>query len=111
MPAIVFLVIAAAAPITVVAANLPIIFGVPGSVGARLMVLVATVILLLFSVGCAWMTPHMLGAGALLLVRRPCRLGMCTASIALLSYVLPTVSMTCYLGVLACGRELTTLHG
>ncbi|WP_258065750.1 hypothetical protein [Pseudoclavibacter sp. RFBA6] len=47
MPGIVFMVIAAAAPITVVAANFPIIFGASGSVGAPLMVLVATAILLL----------------------------------------------------------------
>lgn len=104
VPGIVFMVIAAAAPITVVAANFPIIFGVSGSVGAPLMVLVATAILLLFSVGYAWMTPHVPDAGAFYsYVDRGLgrRLGLGTASIALLSYVLLTVSMTCYLGVQA----------
>ena len=61
---IVFMVIAAAAPITVVAANFPIIFSVSGSVGAPTMILVATIILLLFSVGYAWMTPQVPDAGA-----------------------------------------------
>lgn len=99
---IVFMVIAAAAPITVVAANFPIIFSVSGSVGAPTMILVATVILLLFSVGYAWMTPQVPDAGAFYsYVDRGLgrRAGLGTAAIALLSYVLLTVSMTCYLGV------------
>lgn len=99
---IVFMVVAAAAPITVVAANFPIIISVSGSLGAPLMILVATVILLLFSVGFSWMTPHVPDAGAFYsyidrgLGRRA---GLGAASIALFSYVLLTVSMTCYLGV------------
>ena len=99
---IVFMVVAAAAPITVVAANFPIIISVSGSLGAPLMILVATAILLLFSVGFSWMTPHVPDAGAFYsyidrgLGRRA---GLGAASIALFSYVLLTVSMTCYLGV------------
>lgn len=99
---IVFMVIAAAAPITVVAANFPIIIGVSGSIGAPTMILAATLILLLFAVGYAWMTPRVPDAGAFYsyvhsgLGRRP---GLGTAAIALLSYILLTVSMTCYLGV------------
>lgn len=101
---IVLMVIAAAAPITVVVANFPIILMESGSVGAPLMILAATVILLLFSVGYAWMTQHVPDAGAFYsyvdrgLGRRP---GLGTAGIALFSYVLLTVSMTCYLGVQA----------
>src|SRR5690625_7847217 len=53
---IVLMVVAAAAPITVVVANFPIILMSAESVGAPLMVLAATVILLLFSVGYTWMT-------------------------------------------------------
>lgn len=66
------------------------------------MILVATVILLLFAVGFSWMTPHVPDAGAFYsyidrgLGRRA---GLGAASIALFSYVLLTVSMTCYLGV------------
>ncbi|WP_157000417.1 APC family permease [Leucobacter komagatae] len=99
---IVFMVIAAAAPITVVAANFPLIISVSGSVGAPTMILVATAILLLFSVGYAWMTPRVPDAGAFYsYVHRGLgrRAGLGTASIAMLSYVLLTVSMTCYLGV------------
>ena len=61
---IVLMVVAAAAPITVVVANFPIILMSAESVGAPLMVLAATVILLLFSVGYTWMTPHVPDAGA-----------------------------------------------
>jgi len=101
---IVLMVVAAAAPITVVVANFPIILLSGGSVGAPLMILAATVILLLFSVGYTWMTPHVPDAGAFYAyVDRGLgrRAGLGTAAIALLSYVLLTVSMTCYLGVQA----------
>lgn len=104
VPGIVFMVIAAAAPITVVAANFPIIISVSGSLGAPLMILAATVILLLFSVGYAWMTPRVPDAGAFYsYVHRGLgrRAGLGTAAIALLCYLLLTVSMTCYLGVQA----------
>lgn len=101
---IVLMVIAAAAPITVVVANFPIILMESASVGAPLMILAATIILLLFSVGYAWMTRYVPDAGAFYsYVDRGLgrRLGLGTAAIALLSYVLLTVSMTCYLGVQA----------
>lgn len=104
VPGIVFMVIAAAAPITVVGANFPIIFTVSESVGAPLMIAVATLILLLFSVGFAWMSPRVPDAGAFYsYVHRGLgrKAGLGTASLALLSYVLLTVSMTCYLGVQA----------
>ncbi len=99
---IVLMVVAAAAPITVVVANFPLILLESGSIGAPLMILAATLILLLFAVGFTWMTPHVPDAGAFYayvhqgLGRRA---GLGTAAVALLSYVLLTVSMTCYLGV------------
>lgn len=96
------MVIAAAAPITVVAANFPLIITVSGSIGAPTMILAATAILLLFSVGYAWMTPRVPDAGAFYsYVHRGLgrKAGLGTAAIALLSYILLTVSMTCYLGV------------
>ena len=102
VPGIVFMVIAAAAPITVVAANFPIIIGISGSVGVPTMVLAATAILLLFAVGYTWMSPRVPDAGAFYsYVHRGLgrRMGLGTAAIALFSYVLLTVSMTCYLGV------------
>ncbi|MFD4007667.1 APC family permease [Brachybacterium paraconglomeratum] len=101
---IVLMVVAAAAPITVVVANFPLILLESGSIGAPLMILAATLILLLFAVGFTWMTPHVPDAGAFYayvhqgLGRRA---GLGTAAVALLSYVLLTVSMTCYLGVQA----------
>lgn len=104
VPGIVLMVIAAAAPITVVVANFPIIFMESQNVGAPLMILAATIILLLFSVGYAWMTQYVPDAGAFYsYVDRGLgrRMGLGTAAIALLSYVLLTVSMTCYLGVQA----------
>lgn len=102
VPGIVFMVVAAAAPITVVVANFPIVISESGSIGAPLMVLAATLILALFSVGYAWMTPKVPDAGAFYsYVDRGLgrRAGLGTAAIALFSYVLLTVSMTCYLGV------------
>ncbi len=101
---IVLMVVAAAAPITVVVANFPLILLESGNVGAPLMILGATLILLLFSVGYTWMTPHVPDAGAFYAyVDRGLgrRAGLGTAAVALLSYVLLTVSMTCYLGVQA----------
>lgn len=99
---IVLMVIAAAAPITVVVANFPIILRESENVGAPLMILAATIILLLFSVGYAWMTKYVKDAGAFYsYVDRGLgrHMGLGTAAVALLSYVLLTVSMTCYLGV------------
>lgn len=110
---IVLMVVAAAAPITVVVANFPLILLESGSIGAPLMILAATLILLLFAVGFTWMTPHVPDAGAFYayvhqgLGRRA---GLGTAAVALLSYVLLTVSMTCYLGVQA-GNLLTLWTG
>lgn len=101
---IVLMVVAAAAPITVVVANFPLILLESGTVGAPLMILGATLILLLFSVGYTWMTPHVPDAGAFYAyVDRGlgARAGLGTAAIALLCYLLLTVSMTCYLGVQA----------
>jgi amino acid transporter len=101
---IVLMVVAAAAPITVVVANFPLILAESGSVGAPLMILAATLILLLFAVGFTWMTPHVPDAGAFYAyVHRGLgrRAGLGTAAVALLSYALLTVSMTCYLGVQA----------
>ncbi|HLQ79832.1 MAG TPA: amino acid transporter, partial [Brachybacterium sp.] len=101
---IVLMVVAAAAPITVVVANFPLILLESGTVGAPLMIVGATLILLLFSVGYTWMTPHVPDAGAFYAyVDRGlgARAGLGTAAIALLCYLLLTVSMTCYLGVQA----------
>lgn len=100
--AIVFMVLAAAAPITVVAANFPIIFMESASAGGPLMILAASIILLLFSVGFTRMTPHVPDAGAFYsYVDRGLgrRAGLGVAGVALVAYVLLTVSMTCYLGV------------
>lgn len=101
---IVFMVLAAAAPITVVAANFPIIFMSAQNSAAPLMILAAMVILILFSIGFTRMTPFVPDAGAFYsYVDRGLgrRMGRGTAGIALFSYVLLTVSMTCYLGVQA----------
>lgn len=101
---IVFMVVAAAAPITVVAANFPIIFMSSGSAAVPLMILAATIILLLFSVGFTRMSLHVPDAGAFYsYVRHGLgrRMGLGTAGLALVSYLLLTVSMTCYLGVQA----------
>src|SRR5699024_12811808 len=83
---------------------LPLILLESGPVGAPLMIVGAPLILLLFSVGYTWMPPHVPDAGAFYAyVDRGlgARAGLGTAAIALLCYLLLTVSMTCYLGVQA----------
>lgn len=64
VPSIVFMVIAAAAPITVVGGNAPIAIGKGPGAGAPLGFLIAAAVMALFSVGFVTMTPYVKDAGA-----------------------------------------------
>lgn len=64
VPSIVFMVIAAAAPITVVGGNVPIAIGRGPGASAPLGFLVAAFVMVLFSVGFVTMTPYVKEAGA-----------------------------------------------
>lgn len=86
---IVFFVVAAAAPLTVVVGVPPIIFGVAGNAAGAAAFVVAGLVLLLFSVGYAAMSKHISGpAGFAVFVEHAFgrRFGGATAYVALLSY-------------------------
>jgi len=61
---IVFMVVAAAAPLTVIGGNMPLGMGLGNGAGAPVGFIVAAVVLLLFSIGFVTMTPHVKEAGA-----------------------------------------------
>lgn len=61
VPGVVFVVVAAAAPLTVVVGVPPIIFGVAGNAAAAAAFAIAGLVLLLFSVGYAAMSKHISG--------------------------------------------------
>ncbi|QBS46251.1 APC family permease [Nocardia sp. CS682] len=86
---IVFLVIAAAAPLTAVGGALPLMIGLGNGAGAPTAYLVAAGVLLLFSVGYAAMSSHLDEAGAFYAYARrglgP-RAGLGAAGLALLTY-------------------------
>lgn len=63
-PALVFMIIAASAPLTVVAGGVPSNFGVTGLVGIPLSFIVLGIILVLFAIGYAAMSRHVHNAGA-----------------------------------------------
>lgn len=64
VPALVFMIIAASAPLTVVAGGIPSNFAVTGNVGIPLSFIVLGVCLALFAVGYAAMSSHIRNAGA-----------------------------------------------
>ena len=98
---IVFMVIAAAAPMAVTIGIFPLIFSSGGSPGAPLFYIVAGVVLLLFSVGFTTMSKYVHNAGAfytyvqLGLGRMP---GSGAALLALLSYTVLLISNYIYIG-------------
>ncbi|MGV8880675.1 MAG: APC family permease [Rhodoglobus sp.] len=100
--AIVFMVVAAAAPLGVVVANTPIIIGVSGSFAAPLFFIGVTIILLLFSVGFTFMSRHITNAGAFYsyiqagIGRIP---GIGAATLALGAYFLLFIAVVAYAGV------------
>jgi amino acid transporter len=86
---VVFFVVAAAAPLTVVVGVPPIIFGVAGNVAAAAAFVIAGLVLLLFSVGYAAMSKHISGpAGFAVFAERAFgpRFGGATSFLAVLSY-------------------------
>ncbi|MGW5051897.1 APC family permease [Actinokineospora sp. NPDC004072] len=98
---IVFMVIAAAAPLTVIGGNVPLAIGSGNGAGAPIGFVIAALVLLVFSVGFVTMTPHVKEAGAFYsyvtrgLGGRP---GMGTAYVALVAYTAIQVGMYGYFG-------------
>lgn len=99
--AVTFMVIAAAAPLTVVGGLVPIGFLIGNGIGFPVMFLVATVILLLFSVGLTTMSRYLPKAGSFFvfathgLGRTP---GLATAYLALICYTTVQIAVFSYLG-------------
>ncbi|MEC4840405.1 APC family permease [Mycobacteroides chelonae] len=109
---IVFMVVAAAAPLAVVTASVPLIISVSHSSAAPQFFLVAMVVLALFSVGFTSMGKHVPNAGAFYSyiqcgLGRHCGVG--AAALALGSYAVMLLGLYTYLGV-ATSALLTTIH-
>lgn len=99
--AIVFMVVAAAAPLTVIGGNMPLGIGLGNGAGAPVGFLSAALVLLVFSVGFVTMTPHVPEAGAFYsyvtkgLGTRP---GMGVAFVALVAYTAIQAGIYGYIG-------------
>lgn len=99
--AIVFMVIAAAAPLTVIGGNVPIAIGAGNGPGAPIGFALAAVILLVFSVGFVTMTPFVKEAGAFfsyVTAGLGSRLGLGSAFTALVAYTAIQVGIYGYMG-------------
>ncbi|OHU18840.1 amino acid transporter [Mycobacteroides franklinii] len=109
---IVFMVVAAAAPLAVVTASIPIVIAVSASTAAPQFFLVAMIVLALFSVGFTSMSTYVPNAGAFYSYIQ-CGLGrhigVGAAALALGSYAVMLLGLYAYLGV-ATSALLTTVH-
>ncbi|MEV7289894.1 APC family permease [Streptomyces sp. NPDC093252] len=109
---IVFMVVAAAAPLAVVTASVPIIVSVSGSTAAPQFFLLATIILALFSVGFTSMSTYVPNAGAFYsYIQRGLgrHVGVGAAALALGSYGVMLIGLYAYLGV-ATAKLLASVH-
>jgi len=106
---IVFMVIAAAAPLTVINGNVPLAVTMGNGAGAPVGYLVAALVLLLFSVGFVAMTPHVPQAGAFFAYVEQglgARAGLGAAYLALVTYTTIQVGVWGYFG----GALSTLVH-
>jgi amino acid transporter len=98
---VVFMVVAAAAPLTVIGGNMPLAMGLGNGAGAPVGFLIAALVLLLFSVGFVTMTPYVPEAGAFfsyVTVGLGKRAGTGTAVVALIAYTAIQVGIYGYIG-------------
>lgn len=98
---IVFMVVAAAAPLTVIGGNVPLAVSAGNGVGAPVGFLIAAAVLLVFAVGFVTMTPHVKEAGAFFAYVTQGlgkRVGTGTALVALVAYTAIQVGVYGYLG-------------
>lgn len=99
--AVVFMVVAAAAPLTVIGGNMPLAMGLGNGAGAPVGFLIAALVLLLFSIGFVAMTPHVPEAGAFfsyVTVGLGHRMGTGIAAVALIAYTAIQVGIYGYIG-------------
>lgn len=98
---IVFMVVAAAAPLTVIGGNMPLAMGLGNGAGAPVGFLIAALVLLVFSVGFVTMTPYVPEAGAFfsyVTVGLGQRMGKGTAVVALIAYTAIQIGIYGYIG-------------
>jgi amino acid transporter len=98
---IVFMVVAAAAPLTVIGGNMPLAMGLGNGAGAPVGFAIAALVLLVFSVGFVTMTPHVPEAGAFfsyVTVGLGERMGKGIAVVALIAYTAIQVGIYGYIG-------------
>jgi amino acid transporter len=113
VPQIVFMVVAMAAPLTVVAGLIPIMIAAGNGVGVPLDFVVIGLVLVLFTVGFSAMTPEVKDAGAFYSyvqkgMGRVAGLG--AASLAIATYVVLLVSVSAYLGAATRNALITLAH-
>ncbi|RUP29035.1 MULTISPECIES: APC family permease [Mycolicibacterium] len=98
---IVFMVVAAAAPLTVVGGNMPLAMGLGNGAGAPVGFVIAALVLLVFSMGFVTMTPHVPEAGAFfsyVTVGLGERMGKGIAVVALIAYTAIQIGIYGYIG-------------
>ncbi len=98
---IVFMVVAAAAPLTVIGGNMPLAMGLGNGAGAPVGFAIASLVLLVFSVGFVTMTPHVPEAGAFfsyVTLGLGERMGKGIAVVALIAYTAIQVGIYGYIG-------------
>ncbi|RJG09029.1 APC family permease [Pseudomonas cavernicola] len=98
---IVLMVVATAAPLTVMVANTPLIISMGNGAAAPFDALVATAIMLLFTIGFVSMSSHITNAGAFYAYIQKGMgriVGLGSATLALLSYFLILVAIEAYMG-------------
>ncbi len=100
--AIVLMVVAAAAPLTVVSSNAPLSIALGNGVGAAWGFMIAAVVLLFFAVGFVSMTPFVKDAGAFfsyVTVGLGARAGIATSAVALVTYTCIQCAVYGFVGV------------
>ena len=98
---IVFMVVAAAAPLTVIGGNMPLAMGLGNGAGAPVGFVIAALVLLVFSIGFVTMTPHVPEAGAFfsyVTVGLGERMGKGIAVVALIAYTAIRIGIYGYIG-------------
>jgi amino acid transporter len=110
---VVFMVIAAAAPLTVISGNIPLSVGLGNGAGAPVGFVIAAVVLLLFAIGFVNMTPHVKEAGAFFSYVTEGlgkRMGMGIAVVALIAYTAIQLGVYGFMGW-AVNDTVTTYGG
>jgi hypothetical protein len=105
---ILFMVVAAAAPMSVVAGSMPVLIGVSDSTGMPVYYLMSTLVLILFSVGYVSMSKYVRNAGAFYSYVQAGlgrMVGVGASALAVLAYLALNIGVYAYFGI--AGRTLS----